>query len=864
MKNPRFKNNFQRLLIITMFTNNSVERLLKKTQIPQLTAMWFEKRHDMLTATECSSALEANPFFKKFALLKKKCQSLSTSSSASGANANGGANANTSWGLKYESIASDIYSKLNKKKVYNLGFLTHDTFSWLGASPDGLIEDGRLLEIKCVVNRTIDSERMPYYYWIQVQIQMEVADVDECDFFQCKFVEYESEEAMKADVLTPDIFKGIGDNAFYWKLEKCTCKTVVRDKNWFNVHLPALLQFYKDMLHYREVGLPDDEERERSGSGDSVVSVYNRTRLGTSRNYVNHNWNDWVSATDIKNYIMDDPILDWYNLYANCNGIYPDKSKSNYNFNEFIMSKGLEFEKSVLSNLEKRFGPSLVKVANIYEGHSIKKFRETVECMERGVPMISNAILHNATDNTFGIADLIVRSDYINKIVSTEVLNSTERVKGCKFSRDWHYRVIDFKFTTLDLFKSSDSVRSKGNIKAYKSQVIIYNKALGHIQSYTPSDCYLLGRRVKKCGKKYGTFHKLGVVSMSDRNMLDKVNDAVKWVRELRNNGASWELGQRSELKPNMCNKNDYPWHSAKKKLADEIKELTQVWNIGINDRKVLNGLGVSNSDGISMRVNTLRKKRKYCETIDSIVNVNRSESDTIFMPDEYDLTKIGLDKKEDVVEFYVDFETTNNLNDSFDSVVNYRDGNNQELGDVYENVIYMIGIGWIDKETGEWKFENFIVNRLSLYEERKIIKKFFDILDKYPKYKVYHWSNAEPMLLKKALKRVGMEKNVNWFDLLKVFKKLPITVRGSYSFGLKSVAKSMFKHGLIKTNWEDSNIDGLDAMLVSWFAENECRSNNIDKLSDYKDMDVIVRYNEIDCKAMWDILKFLRNKWTK
>ena len=34
----------------------------------------------------------------------------------------------------------------------------------------------------------------PAYYWVQVQLQLECCDLDECDFWQCKIVEYEDYE----------------------------------------------------------------------------------------------------------------------------------------------------------------------------------------------------------------------------------------------------------------------------------------------------------------------------------------------------------------------------------------------------------------------------------------------------------------------------------------------------------------------------------------------------------------------------------------------------------------------------------------------------------------------------------------------
>ena len=59
--------------------NSKLQNLLKKKQIEQLSDEWFKTRYNMLTASECSSSLEANPYLKKYELLKKKCNPLKLS-----------------------------------------------------------------------------------------------------------------------------------------------------------------------------------------------------------------------------------------------------------------------------------------------------------------------------------------------------------------------------------------------------------------------------------------------------------------------------------------------------------------------------------------------------------------------------------------------------------------------------------------------------------------------------------------------------------------------------------------------------------------------------------------------------------------
>ena len=56
-----------------------------------------------------------------------------------------------------------------------------------------------MIEIKNVVSREITGIPKKDYY-IQMQLQMEVCDLDECDFVETKFTEYDYEEDYLNDV----------------------------------------------------------------------------------------------------------------------------------------------------------------------------------------------------------------------------------------------------------------------------------------------------------------------------------------------------------------------------------------------------------------------------------------------------------------------------------------------------------------------------------------------------------------------------------------------------------------------------------------------------------------------------------------
>lgn len=95
-------------------------------------------------------------------------------------------NAAMQWGTETEPLARSAYELLRGVMVDQVGFVPHPTIELSGASPDGLIDDDGLIEIKCPNTAThieyAVTGKPPTKYLLQMLWQMECTGRRWCDF----------------------------------------------------------------------------------------------------------------------------------------------------------------------------------------------------------------------------------------------------------------------------------------------------------------------------------------------------------------------------------------------------------------------------------------------------------------------------------------------------------------------------------------------------------------------------------------------------------------------------------------------------------------------------------------------------------
>lgn len=174
-----------------------LEVLRNMPQPEQRTQEWYERRHNLITASNAYLAFGSESNQNR--LIYEKCQPINTEKFS---------RVNTESpmhkGQKYEPVSVMLYEKRYDTKVEDFGCITHETYWFLGASPDGINCDktspryGRMLEIKNISNR--DIKGIPKKeYWTQMQLQMETCKLPECDFLETRFIEYDSHEDFMSD-----------------------------------------------------------------------------------------------------------------------------------------------------------------------------------------------------------------------------------------------------------------------------------------------------------------------------------------------------------------------------------------------------------------------------------------------------------------------------------------------------------------------------------------------------------------------------------------------------------------------------------------------------------------------------------------
>jgi hypothetical protein len=274
-------------------------------QPEQLTTEWYNFRWNLLTASNIWKALDTES--SRNNLILGKCLPIDTKKYNS-------VNINSPFhnGHKYEPLSTMLYEYDYDTIVGEFGCIRHPTIDFLGASPDGInikrdnLRYGRGLEIKNPVNRKLTG--IPKKdYWIQMQLQMEVWDLDEIDFLETCFKEYESEEEFNNDGETFNFTKNnkrkgiivqfyngskpvykyppinISKNDYekwydtilqesenlnwikniYWRLDEESCVLVTRNKKWFNAVLPEFKKVWDTILKERKEGYEHRKPKKR-------------------------------------------------------------------------------------------------------------------------------------------------------------------------------------------------------------------------------------------------------------------------------------------------------------------------------------------------------------------------------------------------------------------------------------------------------------------------------------------------------------------------------------------------------------------------------------------------------------------------
>ncbi|MBX9862441.1 MAG: YqaJ viral recombinase family protein [Hyphomicrobium sp.] len=95
-------------------------------------------------------------------------------------------NAAMAWGTENEEDARNGYAFLRDAEITSVGLVLHPTIEMACASPDGLVGDHGLIEVKCPLTathiETLLSETIPDKYAKQMQWQMACTGRQWCDF----------------------------------------------------------------------------------------------------------------------------------------------------------------------------------------------------------------------------------------------------------------------------------------------------------------------------------------------------------------------------------------------------------------------------------------------------------------------------------------------------------------------------------------------------------------------------------------------------------------------------------------------------------------------------------------------------------
>ena len=454
----------------------------------------------------------------------------------------------------------------------------------------------------------------------------------------------------------------------------------------------------------------------------------------------------------LKNHILKDPIIDWFNIQDYINNKRFIKDTKSY-YKDYIIKESCKYKNINLENIKK-----LSNLKGIPKNTDID---QTIQLIKNNEPLILQGKLK--------YKKMIVKCDIIIKLnLFSRIFPKIKNIPFHLLCKDDDYMLINLSYSSINFKMDLKESQNDGILLYKKCCTYAFQCAIQEIIDYRPH-CFIIGKDYY-----YKKIHlpKEDFISqiLFDDKIINKYNNAYRWIIQLRKNYSKMDITPHPthhELYPNM-NFKESQWENEKYKLANKIKEITLVWNISYEERCKYIQKNIKCWDDPKL-LNQLKESKKK-DIQERMIHMNQ-QNDILIYPRKNISQRFSNSLIKTKQDIYFDIE----------SFISF-DNNHEEIKDNKEPILAIIG--FIHNN----HFYDFTIQKFNKHSEEKIINDFSKYLWKINKgnqINIYHWGHAEYNYFKyihKTYPDIQFPK-YQLIDVLDYFRMEPIIVQGVFKF---------------------------------------------------------------------------------
>ena len=532
----------------------------------------------------------------------------------------------------------------------------------------------------------------------------------------------------------------------------------------------------------------------------------------------------------LRNHILKDPIIDWLNINESLNTNY--KRDNNTFYKDFILKEWGEYKLNFLKTLKQKANKNIPINSSVEQTH---------EMINKKEPLILGA--HLLYKDMIVYCDIVIDINLFVSIFPKIKNYPLHRIKN-------KYILINLSYSTLNLKNDLKECLNEGVLPYKKCVLYGFSKCIEPFLDYHPHS-FIIGKEYYYRKTKLPNDEFISHVNY-DENIIHKFNKAYRWIcllREKWNTLYIEEKPSHKELYPNM-NTKESEWENEKLKIANQIKEITLVWNITYDERCNLHEKNIYCWDDPKLLTELKESKKKTIQ--EQMIHMNKNDEILIYPRKNISTPLREVLQEKETSNIFFDVESFLTIDEKVDFF-------NQKEEKFTNPILAILGFFYKDR------FHEFTIQKYNIEQEEIIVQRFVNelwkIFKNYGRINIFHWGHAECKYMEyihKIYPNISFPEYI-LVDLLDHFRLEPIIVQGVFQFGLKSIGKALYNNGLIETTWDNNNDNGLEAMIK--FKE-ICKRNKKIPIKRFLEIKEIIHYNRIDCKVLQEIYFLLKKNY--